>query len=135
MALLSSPKPPKQWTFSLFFHFLDRSRWRWIERFRIQESQDAVSRNKTTVGQVVRAVLLQQAIQTVLGWWWLDASEANLLVNHARAMKDLRPIVSAVLQMFMVQGVAGDALDAHGSALVSVLYWWLIPIGQFLFAL
>ena len=124
-----------QWALSLFFHFLDLSRWRWIEKFRIQEPQDAVSRNKTTVGQVVRAVLLQQALQTVLGWSLLDASGDDPLVNHSRAMKDLRPVVSGVLEVFMSRRMARDSLDVQGSALVSVLYWWLIPIGQLLFAL
>jgi hypothetical protein len=83
----------------------------------------------------VRAVFLQQGIQTFLGWLWVDASENSLLIDHSQAMKDLRPIVSGTLQIFIGRKMTQHALDVHEPALEFVLYWWLIPIAQFLFAL
>ncbi|KAF9512683.1 hypothetical protein BS47DRAFT_1330171 [Hydnum rufescens UP504] len=125
------------WFLSLFFHLLDLGRWPWIEKFRIQEPDEVVSRNKATVGQVVRSVLLQQILQTVGGLWWLNSleTEGDYIVDHNQAMKNLYRVVFRALEIFIGWETTRDTLDVCGPALVSILYWWFIPIIQLLFAL
>lgn len=53
------------WSFSLFFHALDV--WELAEKYRIHTPKELETRNKCSVGEVVRAVLLQHTIQTLMG--------------------------------------------------------------------
>lgn len=53
------------WSVSLIFHALDV--WELAEKYRIHTPKELESRNKCTVGEVVRAVMLQHSIQTLMG--------------------------------------------------------------------
>src|SRR6266542_1360466 len=52
------------WYLSLFFHFLDISEWKFLDKYRIHESAEVKSKNLVTKSQVVWAVVFQQVIQT-----------------------------------------------------------------------
>jgi len=113
---------------------LDVSGWAWVQHYRIRDGSDVTSRNKATLGQVIRAVILQQSIQTALGWWWLrDIEPAD--VTHGRAMGHLYPIVLRALDLALGKQNATRLAALHGPAIVSIVYWWAIPTVQFLFAL
>ncbi|KAG6856572.1 hypothetical protein H0H87_003072 [Tephrocybe sp. NHM501043] len=96
------------WGLSLFFHFLDISGWKWLEKYRIHESVEVQSRNRATRTEVVWAVILQHAIQTVLGLFWLSAEGEP--VDHQN-------------------------IQAVGPDLVYYVYWWAIPTLQFFAAM
>ncbi|KAL8668794.1 MAG: hypothetical protein Q9168_006587 [Polycauliona sp. 1 TL-2023] len=53
------------WLVSLIFHLIDH--FHLFESYRIHTPEEFKHRNRVTVAQVLRSVLLQQAIQTVLG--------------------------------------------------------------------
>ncbi|KAG6841085.1 hypothetical protein C0991_001993 [Blastosporella zonata] len=117
------------WSLSLFFHFLDHSGWKWLEKYRIHESVEAQSRNRATRTQVVLAVILQHAIQTVLGLFWLTAEGKP--VNHVKKMQDIRQFLKPLLAMV----VGKESLQAVDPDLVYGVYWWAIPIFQFFAAM
>uniref|UniRef100_A0A060TAL3 ARAD1D24838p n=1 Tax=Blastobotrys adeninivorans TaxID=409370 RepID=A0A060TAL3_BLAAD len=54
------------WTSSLIFHAFDQ--YELMEKYRIHTPEELLKRNKCTVGEVVRAVLLQHFVQTMAGF-------------------------------------------------------------------
>ncbi|RDB20887.1 Sphingolipid C4-hydroxylase SUR2 [Hypsizygus marmoreus] len=118
------------WSLSLFFHYLDMSDWKWLDKYRIHESAEVQKRNLATRTQVVWAVILQQIIQTLLGLVWLS-DEAKAGVNHLQEMQAiavrLQPLVCGALGEYNVHYVLRD--------LSYFVYWWGIPSIQFLTAM
>lgn len=53
------------WTYSMFFHIIDV--YELAEKYRIHPSEDELKRNKVTLHEVVRDVILQHVIQTFVG--------------------------------------------------------------------
>jgi len=114
------------WCLSLFFHALDISGWKWLERYRIHDSEEAQARNLATRSEVVWAVILQQVIQTALGLITLS-DESKHVVNHAQ---ELRRVA------FFVDSLAFAVFGEHITPRVLVhatnfLYWWGVPMLQF----
>jgi sphinganine C4-monooxygenase len=145
------------WSFSLFFHFLDISGWKWLDKYRIHESEEIKKRNLVGRSHVAMAVAFQQVLQTLMGLVWLEnenigtgsvASAARL----ARAVKGLQkwekflePAVDFVVGRvgvgagekgaglyFMDTAVGKEDLLAMAAYFT---YWWAIPIFQFAFAM
>lgn len=118
------------WSLSLFFHYLDISGWKWLDKYRIHESAEVKSRNLASRSQVVWAVLLQQVIQTMLGLVWMDDA-AKDLVNHGERMMRIGSIVQPALQYL----AGGELSRTLLPEVVYCIYWWLIPTFQFFFAM
>lgn len=120
------------WALSLFFHFLDVSDWRWLDKCRIHESAEAKARNRVSKFEVVCAVLLQHAIQTVLGLLTLSDHE---VVDHSVKMDALVRVLARVGTVALGEKRAKALLVSHGLQLVHSVYWWGIPTLQLLFAM
>lgn len=119
------------WILSLIFHSMDVCDWPFLDKFRIHESFEIKSRNQVTQLEVIRAVLLQQIVQTLLGAFWMDSPAP--LRDH-----------SAVVQAFRIRGATllshlpGESAYLFKSwipACAWYTYWWIIPSVQLLFAM
>ncbi|KAI9511401.1 sphingosine hydroxylase [Russula earlei] len=122
--LLAALAPlPAYWLTSGFFHILDSSTSPWLARHRIHESSEVASRNRATRLQVLRAVLFQQALQTVLGILWV--SEHPQEVDHATAIRTIAHTITS-------SSLSPSAFDDAAATLAYTLYWWLIPAAQLL---
>jgi len=122
------------WAYSLLFHVFDTwpEHFPWLDKYRIHDSAEMKTRNLVTKAQVVRAVLLQQAIQTGLGLWWVQEEEGG--TNHAGAMRNLAPWVVAVSNILLGPRTSRTLLQYYGTRIVEFVYWWAIPAVQLLFA-
>ncbi|KAI0080173.1 sphingosine hydroxylase [Panus rudis PR-1116 ss-1] len=123
------------WVYSLFFHILDMSDWKWLEKYRIHESAEVKSRNLVTRGQVVKAVIYQQIAQTLLGMWWIEAHDSGELVDHAGVMANMAPSLYALLSTVLGQGSATRIFEKHGHDILYAVYWWGIPTIKFFFGM
>ncbi|KAG6897392.1 hypothetical protein C0992_002055 [Termitomyces sp. T32_za158] len=117
------------WSLSLFFHFLDISGWKWIEKYRIHESKEVTARNRATRTEVVLAVILQHIIQTALGFLWL--STEGKPVNHIEKMQQ----IAAVLRQFTSWAVDQESLEVVEPHILYYVYWWAIPAIQLISAM
>lgn len=115
------------WILSMIFHCLDLSGWKWLEKYRIHESEEAKQRNLVSRSHVIAAVTLQQVIQTLFGVVWV--SEKRIL-NHAERMRDIGTFFQPLLTGYL--GGWGRSMLPWLSHLT---YWWLIPAAQFAFAM
>ncbi|KAJ7449553.1 sphingosine hydroxylase [Mycena latifolia] len=111
------------WLLSLAFHYLDTRDWKILEHYRIHDSSEVASRNRVSRTAVVWAVIFQQVLQTALGLIWMG-NEHTLVVNHAEK-------VSAIARW--VAHVPAPADVQH--RLAYFVYWWGIPLFQFLVAI
>lgn len=120
------------WVSSLFFHVLDISEWKWLDKHRLHESAEVKTRNLVTRAQVIKAVIFQQAIQTLLGVFWM--TDHGSKIDHAAEMQKLAVGMAKVLSSFADTNTVQGFLDTAGGEFAYYAYWWFIPIAQFLFA-
>ncbi|OBZ66389.1 Sphingolipid C4-hydroxylase SUR2 [Grifola frondosa] len=119
------------WIASIIFHALDISEWKWLAPYRIHESAEVKSRNLVTRTQVVRAVVLQQVVQTLIGFWWMEEKVSGAAVDHLGNMLALAPTLASVVKSIL--GQAGvQILDSRGAVALYTIYWWAIPVGKLL---
>jgi sphinganine C4-monooxygenase len=118
------------WCLSLYFHALDISGWKWLEKYRIHDSQEVQAHNLATRSEVVWAVILQQVIQTALGLISLS-DESTHVVNNAQQLRRLAFFLDS--QAFNTFGVRiTPCILVHAT---NFFYWWGVPILQFLGAM
>ena len=118
------------WCLSLFFHVLDISGWKWLEKYRIHDSEEVQARNLATRSEVVWAVILQQIIQTALGLIGLSG-ESTHVVNHAQELRHVALFLDSMAFTALGEHIPPPVL-VHAS---NFLYWWGVPIFQFLSAM
>lgn len=123
------------WVLSLLFHVLDVSEWKWIEPFRLHESAEVKTRNLVSRPEVVKAVIFQQAIQTVVGLWWISDNETSVGIDHVKAMTDLLPTFTKLFRGVLGESAAKQIVEDHGHALLYAAYWWVGPVARFLFGM
>lgn len=121
------------WLLSLFFHLLDISGWKWLAQYKLHESAEVKKRNMVTKAQVIKAVLVQQAFQTLLGvLWMMDASVQRL--DHATEMQRLISVAGKALRWLVDDDLASKVMNAAGDRFAYCAYWWFIPASQLVFA-
>ncbi|KAJ7115805.1 sphingosine hydroxylase [Mycena epipterygia] len=108
------------WLLSLFFHYLDTRDWKVLERYRIHDSAEVVSRNRVSRQAVIWAVIFQQVLQTVLGLLALG-NDHTVIVNHAEK-------VAAIARRLAL-------LQPIQDRVAYFLYWWALPLFQFAVAI
>ncbi|KZT27722.1 sphingosine hydroxylase [Neolentinus lepideus HHB14362 ss-1] len=123
------------WAASFVFHVLDMSDWKWLDKYRIHESAEVKTRNLVVRWDVVKAVLLQQVIQTILGVFWMDPTVSGAGVDHAGNMRVLAGKMSWWVTAGMGEGPGERLLATRGGDLVYYAYWWGIPTAKLIFAM
>ena len=117
------------WCLSLFFHALDISGWKWLEKYRIHDSEEIQARNLVTRTEVVWAVILQQVIQTALGL--ISLSDKFTHVNHAQQLRRVASFLDSLAFTTFGERISPNIL-VHAA---NFLYWWGVPIFRFLGAM
>lgn len=125
------------WIVSLIYHALDISGWAWLEKYRMQPSEDDAKKNLVTRAQVVKTVAWQQIMQTTLGYFWMGVGSGipPVPVDHAAHMKLIYERVGYIMTSVLGDYHGPRLLTLHGSILTYSLYWWAIPILRFALAL
>lgn len=124
------------WIASLVFTFVDMSGWHFFEQYRIHEPEAIKKRNRVTMKTVIIAVVVQQIIQTLLGMAVLDEQDAvrEAFADHKAAMERYGHWISRVAFAALGKQWGEKVLRSAGVQLTSWMYWWGVPIMQFLFA-
>ena len=121
------------WLFAGLFHLLDVAQFAFIERYRLHDSKEVAARNLVSRWEVVRAGLFQQAIQVVLSIFWLSDEDGN--VSPPSEMRLLAERMMNAIGTIVGRESAGVFMRATGPGLVYFMYWWGIPIFQFVCAM
>ncbi|KAG6334435.1 hypothetical protein ID866_4656 [Astraeus odoratus] len=123
------------WTLSLVFHLLDISGWKWLDKYRIHESKEVTSRNRATRSEVFWAVILQHAVQTILGYFWLSNPPHISVAKCQNEMEAVAKALVRTMRWILGSHTAEAFLQRRGAELTHWLYWWGIPAAQVIFAL
>ncbi|TBU60920.1 sphingosine hydroxylase [Dichomitus squalens] len=123
------------WVFSLFFHCLDISNLRWLDKYRIHESAEVKSRNLVTRTDVILAVIFQHIIQTLVGIWWVEEKPTGSQVDHVANMLQLAPTLARGVTLVFGEEAGAQLLAERGADGLYTLYWWAIPIAKFFFGM
>jgi len=114
------------WSLSLVFHALDVSGWKWLDKYKLHESEELKKKNLVRKSEVVFAVIFQQIIQTFMGLLWLQEEvDTTSAARAALVMKGLQRwqrILEPLAGKFVVR-------------VAWFMYWWAIPLFQFLSAM
>lgn len=119
------------WGLSGVFQLLDVSGWKWLDRYRLHESAEVRTRNLVTPGQVLWAVILQHAVQTVLGYWWIEVKPVGAEMDHVANMLSLARPISQVAEWVLGKDAAAQFLATKGAEALYAVYWWAIPTFKF----
>ncbi|KAH9852101.1 sphingosine hydroxylase [Lenzites betulinus] len=120
------------WTLSLVFHLLDISEWKALDRYRLHDSEELRSRNRATRAEVLWAVILQHAVQTVLGYWWIEDKPSGAQVDHLANMIHLAWPLARAAKWVLGEDAASNFLASEGAHVLYAVYWWAIPVAKFL---
>lgn len=112
----------------------------YFEKRRIHESPEVMARNKCTVKEVVKAVMVQHLVQTALGMAYFGDEQSVYLnevknVDHLGRMASLAPKVAKGVLLLLGPRTGEQVLRSYGQGLVQWVYWWGVPAGQLLLAL
>ncbi|CAL1714855.1 unnamed protein product [Somion occarium] len=119
------------WALSLVFHVFDVSDWRWLDKYRIHESAEVKTRNLVTRWQVIRAVIFQHIVQTVVGLWWVEEKLAGDQVDHVAVMSNMLPGLHSLVRVVVGEPTAARMLEKHAHEILYAVYWWAIPTAKF----
>ncbi|KAI0819655.1 sphingosine hydroxylase [Trametes gibbosa] len=119
------------WALSLAFHLLDISEWKWLDRYRLHDSQEVQSRNRVSRREVIWAVILQHVVQTSLGLWWIDEKPAGAQVDHLANMIHLAWPMARVAGWVLGEDATSHLLASQGAYGLYAVYWWAIPTAKF----
>ena len=125
------------WLLSGLFEILDRGDWEWLRKYKIHESSEVTSRNRVTKKDVLAAVILQQAIQITLGYFWMDSTTKNggPTSMHIPRMEALAPTILRSLEALFGHRAAAFLWLHKAQDLIYYVYWWAIPLAQLVFGL
>lgn len=124
------------WVASAFFEIIDKSNIPFFDKYRLHEPEEVKRRNRVSAKTVLYAVLLQQVLQTALGWFALDENEAihEALRDHRIGLQTYGACISRVAFLLLGPSVGSRALRYCGAEVTSFMYWWGVPTIQFFFA-
>ncbi|KAN0088584.1 Fatty acid hydroxylase superfamily domain containing protein [Tylopilus felleus] len=123
------------WSLSLFFHYLDISGWKWLEKYRIHESDEVTSRNRATRSEVFWAVIIQHTMQSLLAFYWVAEPP---MISTSKCMAEMEAVGKTLVRLvrWTVGPDAGNSfLELRGVDVTHWLYWWGIPAAQLVFSL
>lgn len=117
------------WACAIPFDILDYFSPSSLEKYRIHESEEVKSKNRVSKTNVVMTVILQQIMQTLLGWWWLE-DDANSKLDHTKSIQTIQSFLTQVVLRSLGSENAIRFVNSSGPPLASWLYWWGIPCLQ-----
>lgn len=102
------------WSYATFFHLIDV--YELAEKYRIHPSEEEESRNKVTLSEVLKGVILQHIIQTLLGYAFSYFDPVSTTGHELYLLWQMRRYLPAFIP---------SALIYHG-------YYYLWPVVKFI---
>ncbi|TFK94115.1 sphingosine hydroxylase [Polyporus arcularius HHB13444] len=119
------------WVLSLVFHWFDMSEWKWLDKYRLHESEEVKSRNLVTRTDVVIAVVFQHIVQTAIGYLWVEDKPAGAQIDHLANMVQMAPYLERVATGVLGKEAGAQLLASRGADGLYSVYWWAIPVAKF----
>ncbi|KAF9974629.1 hypothetical protein BGZ73_001928 [Actinomortierella ambigua] len=84
------------WTYSLLFHWVSLQEFPWFEKYRLHDREEE-TRNRVELPEVIKAVVLQQIIQTALGFIVVLADDSEIIFDDEASLAKYQIWISSAL--------------------------------------
>jgi sphinganine C4-monooxygenase len=121
------------WIYSIAFHFIMKAEIPCIEKYRIHTLEEMKTKNKVSLYEVLRMVLVQQTLQTILGIMVLPSEEPTA-VNHLFMLQMYEENLYRYLAPIFALGQS-HITDEVVQWLAYAAYWIVVPALHFFVAM
>ncbi|KAG0216661.1 hypothetical protein BGX31_000532 [Mortierella sp. GBA43] len=115
------------WTYSLIFHWISLQEFPWFEKYRIHDKEEE-TRNKVALPDVIKAVIVQQLLQTALGFVAVLADDSHVIFDDELSLSRYRQWINLLLSLLGLQTVIPDAMVAN---VAHICYYYLESLIRF----
>ncbi|KAI1296395.1 hypothetical protein EDD11_007345 [Mortierella claussenii] len=119
------------WAYSLIFHWASSQEFPWLEKYRIH-SKEEETRNRVELPDVIKAVVVQQLLQTALGFLAVLADDSEMVFDDDLALAQYQ---SWILFFLSNVGLGTLASPAMMATVAHVCYFYLEPLVRFTVAM
>lgn len=117
------------WVYSLAFHWISIKEFGWFEKYRIHDKEEE-TRNRVSLPEVIKAVIIQQLLQTALGFIVVVADDSDMIFDDDLSLARYQTWITSALAVVGIQmSQATIANMAH------VCYFYLESMIRFFVAM
>ncbi|KAF9103521.1 hypothetical protein BGX27_010542 [Mortierella sp. AM989] len=119
------------WIYSLFFHWLSIQEFPWFEKYRIHDKEEE-TRNRVSLPEVIKAVIVQQVLQTALGFIVVLADDSEMIFDDDQSLVKYQMWINRAITFVGLQTVFSQA---NVATLAYISYYYLESIVRFFVAM
>ncbi|KAF9322560.1 hypothetical protein BG006_002289 [Podila minutissima] len=117
------------WVYSLAFHWISIKEFSWLEKYRIHDKEEE-TRNRVSLPEVIKAVIIQQLLQTALGFIVVVADDSDMIFDDDLSLARYHTWITSALTFAGIRlSQATIASTAH------VCYFYLESMVRFFVAM
>ncbi|KAM3583076.1 Sphingolipid C4-hydroxylase sur2 [Umbelopsis sp. WA50703] len=116
------------WIYSVAFHFIMKTEIPFFEKYRIHTLEEMETKNKVSLYEVLRMVLVQQVLQTILGIMVLPSEQPVL--NHQIAQQIYANRIQHWLQVIFASKATVFTGPETIQWIAYLSYWVIVPACQ-----
>ncbi|KAG0362195.1 hypothetical protein BGZ54_008716 [Gamsiella multidivaricata] len=119
------------WTYSLLFHWVSVQEFPWFEKYRIHTKEEE-TRNRVSLPEVIKAVVIQQLLQTALGFIVVLADDSDVVFDDEFSLARYQTWITSLLSLAGLQSLVSLSII---KTTAQVFYYCLEPLGRFTVAM
>ncbi|KAG0326093.1 hypothetical protein BGZ99_010148 [Dissophora globulifera] len=119
------------WVYSLFFHWISIQEFPWFEKYRIHDKEEE-TRNRVSLREVIKAVIVQQVLQTALGFIVVVADDSEMVFDDELSLARYQMWISSALSLAGLQATLSPAIIAN---MAHVCYYYIESAVRFFIAM
>ncbi|KAF9586376.1 hypothetical protein BGW38_005960 [Lunasporangiospora selenospora] len=116
------------WTYSMFFHWISTKEFPWLEKYRIHDKEEE-TRNKVELPDVIRAVIVQQLLQTALGFLVVLADDSEMIFDDEMELAKYERWFETTLSLVGLRALS-LVTPARIAMMAHVVYFYLEPLAR-----
>ncbi|GJJ77650.1 sphinganine C4-monooxygenase [Entomortierella parvispora] len=115
------------WAYSLLFHWASLKEFAWMEKYRIHDKEEE-TRNRVSLPDVIKAVIVQQVLQTALGFIVVVADDSEMVFDDELSLARYQQWINLGVTAAGLQGVVSQTIIA---SMAHLCYFYLESIVRF----
>ncbi|KAF9897286.1 hypothetical protein BX616_005867 [Lobosporangium transversale] len=119
------------WVYSLIFHWISIKEFPWFEKYRIHDKEEE-TRNRVSLPDVIKAVIVQQALQTALGFIVVLADDSEMIFDDELSLARYQKWITYLVATLGLQSLVSQANIA---TMAHVCYYYLESLARFFVAM
>ncbi|KAF9432275.1 hypothetical protein BGZ76_011025 [Entomortierella beljakovae] len=119
------------WVYSLFFHWISIQEFPWFEKYRIHDKEEE-TRNRVSLSDVIKAVIVQQVLQTALGFIVVLADDSEMIFDEELSLLKYQSRINYVISLIGLQTVF---TQKNIATLAYISYYYVETLVRFFVAM